>query len=171
LQLATKAAGTIFARVLAACSCSASGALRPAAVLGAPEGALRSAGLSGRKVEYMLDLARRFADGSLSDAHMAALPDAELRAAIVEVHGLGPWTADMHLIFALGHPDVLPVGDLGVRRGVQLTYDLKELPTPAKMEALTAGWRPWRSVGSWYMWRVAEAAAVAAKKKKPAAKK
>lgn len=120
----------------------------------------------------MLDLARRFADGSLSDARMAALPDAALRAAITEVHGLGPWTADMHLMFALGHPDVLPVGDLGVRRGVQLLHGLAELPTPAAMEALTAGWRPWRSVGSWYMWRVAEAAAAAKKQeKKPTAAK
>jgi DNA-3-methyladenine glycosylase II len=115
--------------------------------------ALRSAGLSRQKLAYLRDLAAHFADGRLRAQRLARMPDDELIAAVTTVHGIGEWTAHMLLIFSLGRPDVLPVGDYGVRKGMQQLYRLRELPKPQKMERVAAPWRPYRSIASWYLWR------------------
>ena len=81
------------------------------------------------------------------------VPDAAVVAQLVEIRGVGEWTAHMLLMSALGRPDILPVGDYGVRKGAQLLYGLEELPGRRELEALADPWRPWRSVGAWYLWR------------------
>ncbi|PSC71100.1 putative DNA-3-methyladenine glycosylase 2 [Micractinium conductrix] len=151
-QLATGAAATIYGRVLAACG--GGDTLSPAAALVASTDSLRAAGLSERKVSYIRDLAEHFADGRLSDAKIADMDEAALEEALTAVRGIGVWTCHMHAMFHLGSPDVLPVGDLGVRKGMQQLYGLKELPSPAAMEKLSEKWRPFRSLGCYYMWRL-----------------
>ena len=83
---------------------------------------------------------------------MEDLPDEEVARRLIEVKGVGQWTIDMYLLFHLGRPDVLPVGDLGIRRAALLAYRLRKLPQPARLIALARPWRPWRSVASWYLW-------------------
>lgn len=153
-QLATQAAAKIFARVLGACRCTSAGILDHASVLSTTEDTLRSAGLSRAKAAYIRDLALHFHEGLLSDALIAELDADGLHSALTHVKGLGPWSVDMFAMFHLGLPDVLPVGDLGVRRGMQILYGLKDLPNAKQMAELAERWRPWRSVGSYYMWRV-----------------
>ncbi|MDQ2669144.1 MAG: DNA-3-methyladenine glycosylase 2 family protein, partial [Gemmatimonadota bacterium] len=89
-------------------------------------------------------------------ARLRKMDDAEILARLVQVRGVGVWTVEMLLIFRLGRPDVLPVTDLGVRKGFAVTYRLEELPDPEEMIERAERWRPWRSIGSWYMWRAAE---------------
>lgn len=153
-QLATGAARVIHSRFLTACKCEAEAS--PEAVLAAPLPDLRAAGLSGQKTGYITDLAAHYADGRLSCAALADMTEEEAIEKLTAVKGIGVWTAHMYLIFSAGRPDVLPVGDLGVRKGIQICFGLKDLPDASKMEALTASWRPWRSIGSWYMWRLTE---------------
>ena len=116
----------------------------------------RSAGVSRQKAGYMRDLAMHVADGRLDFGELPGLPDDEIVKRITAVKGLGEWSAHMFLMFHLGRPDVLPIGDLGVRNGMRLAYGLEETPTPARAREIGAPWAPYRSVGSWYMWRVAE---------------
>ena len=92
-------------------------------------------------------------DGELRLDELAALPDEEVAAQLIAVKGLGPWTVDMFMIFHLGRPDILPVGDLGVRRAAQILHGMDELPTPAELTALAEPWRPYRSLASLYLWR------------------
>jgi DNA-3-methyladenine glycosylase II len=164
-QLATKAAATIYGRVLKTCSCEEAGVLDSAAVLATPQDTLAGAGLSGRKASYLHDLARHFEQGLLSDELIDSMTAEELQTSLTAVKGLGPWSVDMFCLFHLGLPDVLPVGDLGVRKGMQTLYSLKQLPSPAEMEAVAENWRPFRSVGAYYMWRVEVPKAPRAKKK------
>jgi DNA-3-methyladenine glycosylase II len=107
----------------------------------------------------MRDLALHVAEGRLDFAELPALADDEVIERITAVKGLGEWSAHMFLMFHLGRPDVLPVGDLGVRHGMRIVYGLPEAPTPAKAKEIGAPWAPFRSVGSWYMWRANEATA------------
>jgi DNA-3-methyladenine glycosylase II len=165
-QLATKAATVIYGRVLTACSCEDPGVLNPASVLRTPQEILAGAGLSGRKAAYLHDLALHFQNGLLNDELIDAMNAEELHTALTAVKGLGPWSVDMFCLFHLGLPDILPVGDLGVRKGMQHLYSLKELPSAAQMEVVAEQWRPYRSVGSYYMWRVEVPKAERAKKKK-----
>lgn len=164
-QLATQAAAVIYGRILTACSCEEPGGLNPASVLATSQDALAGAGLSGRKSAYLHDLARHFQEGLLTDDLIDAMNAEELHAALTAVKGLGPWSVDMFSLFHLGLPDILPVGDLGVRKGMQHLYSLKELPSAAQMEVVAEQWKPYRSVGSYYMWRVEVPKAVRAKKK------
>ena len=149
-QLAGKAAAAIHRRV---CALFDGAVPAPEDFLGASEAELRAAGLSRQKLAYLKDLAAHFADGRLRARELARLPDVELIRAVTAVHGVGEWTAHMLLIFSLGRPDILPVGDYGVRKGMQQLYRLRELPKPAKMERVAAPWRPYRSIAAWYMWR------------------
>lgn len=121
-----------------------------------PDEALRGAGLSRQKLSYLRDLAARAADGSLDTVHLPDLPDEEIIRQLVHVKGVGVWTAQMFLMFRLGRPDVLPVLDLGIRKGVQRAYRLRKLPDGKRVEKIAAPWAPWRTIGSWYMWRVLE---------------
>ena len=116
----------------------------------------RSAGVSRQKAGYLRDLAAHVADGRLDLQALPSLSDAEVIESVTAVKGLGEWSAHMFLMFHLGRPDVLPTGDLGVRHGMRITYGLPELPTPKEALAIGAPWAPYRSVGSWYMWRATE---------------
>jgi DNA-3-methyladenine glycosylase II len=152
-QLAGTAAAAIHRRV-----CALFGGVipPPAALLAAAPDDLRAAGLSRQKLAYLRDLAAHFADGRLRAQRLARLADDELVAAVTTVHGVGEWTAHMLMIFCLGRPDVLPVGDYGVRKGMQQLYRLRELPKPQTMQRIAAPWRPYRSIAAWYLWRLSD---------------
>jgi DNA-3-methyladenine glycosylase II len=125
----------------------------PAALLADdPEELRAAAGLSRSKVVFLRDLAERVESGALVLEDLDHVPDAEVAARLIEVKGVGQWTVDMFLIFHLGRPDVLPVGDLGVRRAAMIAYRLRKLPEPDRLMRLARPWRPWRSVASWYLW-------------------
>jgi DNA-3-methyladenine glycosylase II len=167
-QLAGAAARTIHGRVL---GLYGGRAPEPHELIETPHRKLRGAGLSGQKISYLRDLAQRSTNGDVPFDAITALPDDEIIEALTRIKGVGRWTAHMFLMFRLGRPDVMPEGDYGVRKGMQLAYRLRKLPTPARMRQLTACWAPYRSIGSWYMWRVLEKAPRPKRKAKAAAKK
>jgi DNA-3-methyladenine glycosylase II len=148
-QLSTKAARTIYGRILEIFDGSTP---PPEQLLEADESALRAAGLSGRKVEYVRDLAAHVLSGELELDRLGDLPDDEVIAEIVAVRGLGVWTAEMFLIFHLERPDVLSGGDLGIRKAVQIEYSLDDMPAPARVLEIGEPWRPHRSLASLYLW-------------------
>ena len=155
-QLSGKAAGTILGRVLALMP-SGRGRPRPEDLLALDDTRLRAAGLSGNKLLALRDLAAKAQDGTVPTlAALRRLGDAEIIERLTAVRGIGVWTVEMLLLFRLGRGDVLPVADLGVQKGYQLTYRTRALPTPKRL--LTAGqaWRPFRSVASWYLWRAVD---------------
>jgi DNA-3-methyladenine glycosylase II len=121
--------------------------------------ALRKAGLSGAKVLAMKDLAQKTIDGVVPTLEQAEkMSDEELVERLVSVRGIGAWTVEMFLIFRLGRPDVLPIHDLGVKKGWSVTYGKKHMPKPKELLAFGERWRPYRTVASWYMWRAFERA-------------
>jgi DNA-3-methyladenine glycosylase II len=148
-QLSTKAAATIARRFDALFGGTFP---TPAQVLEAPDERLRSAGLSGMKVAFIRDLARRVHDGSLHLAALDAMSDDEVIAELTKVKGIGRWTAEMFLIFRLQRPDVLPLGDLGIINAIKKAYRLRKTPTPARLAKLGESWRPYRSIACWYLW-------------------
>ncbi|KAG6729659.1 hypothetical protein I3842_01G040800 [Carya illinoinensis] len=154
-QLATNAAKSIYNRFVSLCGGEAE--VFPETILGLNPNQLREVGISGRKASYLHDLADKFKSGLLSDSSILEMDDESLLTKLTLVKGIGAWSVHMFMIFSLQRPDVLPVGDLGVRKGVQLLYGLKELPRPLDMEQICEKWKPYRSVGSWYMWRCMEA--------------
>ena len=117
---------------------------------------LRACGLSVQKIAYVRDLAHKFLDGTIDEKRFKKMTSAEIIEHVTAVHGIGEWTVHMLLIFTLGRKDILPVGDLGVRKGFQVLYRLKTLPDKKQMEKLAAPWREHASVGAWYLWRVAD---------------
>jgi DNA-3-methyladenine glycosylase II len=128
--------------------------------------ALRKAGLSGAKVLAMKDLAAKTISGIVPTREQAcAMSDEELVERLVSVRGIGAWTVEMFLIFNLGRPDVLPIHDLGVKKGWSVTYGKKHMPKPKELLAFGEQWRPYRTVASWYMWRAFERAGYAATRK------
>ena len=151
-QLAGAAASTIWKRFRALVP----GALRPEAVLALDEPALRGAGLSGAKAAAIHDLAAKALDGTLALRGLWRLPDDEVVERLVVVRGIGRWTAEMVLMFQLRRPDVWPVGDLGVRKGYQLVFELPQLPEPKELEVLGERFRPHRSSAAWYFWRAVD---------------
>lgn len=153
-QLSGAAASTIYKRMLALFPRAR--LPRPATLAAAPIERLRSAGLSGAKAAALVDLASHFADGRVRSARLLRDPDDAVRDALLPVRGIGPWSVDMFLMFGLVRPDVLPVGDLGIRKGMQRHFRLRKLPDAPRMEKLAAPWRPYRTVASWYMWRLLE---------------
>jgi DNA-3-methyladenine glycosylase II len=153
-QLSGKAAATIWDRFLALYPRSRFP--RPAAILATSDAALRAAGLSGAKAAALKDLARHVVDKKLVPARLPAATDEEVAAMLLPVRGIGPWSVDMFLMFALARLDVLPVGDLGIRKGMQRHFGLRKLPEADRMTKLAAPWRPYRSVAAWYMWRLLE---------------
>jgi DNA-3-methyladenine glycosylase II len=110
-------------------------------------------GLSSRKVEYIKDLSTRIIDRRLNLALMSQMTDEEIVNQLIQVKGIGRWTAEMFLIFCLGRQDILPVGDLGVRKAIQKVYGLQELPTPSTMLVIAHPWKPYRSIATWYLWK------------------
>ena len=151
-QLSGKAADTIWGRFLALYP---KGKLpKPATILETPDAKLRAAGLSGAKAAAVKDLARHVVEKKLVPAKLPALTDEEVAAMLLPVRGIGPWSVDMFLMFALARPDILPVGDLGIRKGMQKHFRLRKLPEASRMLKLAAPWRPYRTVASWDMWRL-----------------
>jgi len=129
---------------------------RPAQLLATKDFKLRDAGLSARKIEYLKDLASRVSDGRLKLTLLPKLPDEQVIEQLVQVKGIGRWTAEMFLIFCLGRQDVLPVGDLGLRKAMQKAYLLEELPSPATMNDIAQFWKPYCSIATWYLWKSLE---------------
>jgi DNA-3-methyladenine glycosylase II len=148
-QLSTKAARSIWERVVEALG----GTATPGAFVSADPDALRAAGLSNSKVAYLRDLAEHVASGELDLARLSELSDEDVVADLIEIKGIGRWTAEMFLIFHLARPDVISTGDLGIRRAAQLAYGLEELPGPTDLERIAEPWRPHRTLGCLYLWR------------------
>ncbi|XP_061342366.1 alkylbase DNA glycosidase-like protein mag2 [Gastrolobium bilobum] len=157
-QLSNKASDAIETRFVSLCG--GLSAVLPDVVLALSPQQLRQVGISGPKATYLHDLSTKFADGVLSDSSILEMDDETLHNKLTMVKGIGPWSVHMFMIFTLHRPDVLPVGDLVVRRGVERLYGLKGLPLPSEMEHLCQKWKPYRSVGSWYMYRLVEAKGV-----------
>jgi DNA-3-methyladenine glycosylase II len=122
-------------------------------ILNTKDTKLRSAGLSSMKVEYLKDLAQKIDDGKLKMRKLSKMSDDEIIEHLTQVKGIGRWTAEMFLIFSLGRLDVLPTGDLGLRKGVQMAFSLSELPKPKEVEKIGMRWKPYRSVATWYLWK------------------
>jgi DNA-3-methyladenine glycosylase II len=148
-QLSTKAARTIYLRVL---DLFGGRTPSPEQLLEASEEDLRACGLSGRKTEYVRDLASHVLSGELELERLGELDDEEVIEEIVAVRGLGRWTAEMFLIFHLERPDVLSGGDLGIRKAIQIEYGLEEMPPPRQVVEMSETWRPYRSLASLYLW-------------------
>jgi DNA-3-methyladenine glycosylase II len=148
-QLSTKAARTIYLRVLDLFDGTTPS---PEQLLEASEENLRGAGLSGRKVEYIQDLARHVLSGELELDRLDQLGDEEAIEEIVAVRGLGRWTAEMFLLFHLERPDIVSGGDLGIRKAIQIEYGLAEMPTPDEVVKISEPWSPHRSLASLYLW-------------------
>jgi 3-methyladenine DNA glycosylase/8-oxoguanine DNA glycosylase len=158
-QLSGKAASTIHGRF---CDLFAEGRPDAATAAGMDTAQLRSAGLSRNKALAILDLAGKAVDGTLlSRRRMARLDDAGVVQNLCQVRGIGPWTAQMFLIFNLGRPDVMPATDLGVQKGVQRVYRLAGLPDPEHVIERTRHLAPYRSAASWYFWQAADTALMA----------
>lgn len=153
-QLSGKAADTIFGRVEALAGGAAE--LTPERLRALDAAALRGAGVSRPKISYLYDLADRVIDGRLDLHGMDAHPDDEVIAQITAVKGLGRWSAEMFLMFRLNRPDIFPVGDLGIVKGMQKLFGMKRRPAVSTMIRLAEPWRPYRSVAAWYVWRVLE---------------
>lgn len=153
-QLSGKAADTIFGRVVTLTG--GLDAMTPTALRAVEVTALRGAGVSGPKARYLHDLADRALDGRLDLHALDGCPDDEVIATITSVKGLGRWSAEMFLMFRLNRPDIFPVGDLGIVKGMQKLYDMRRPPSPRTMMRRAEFWRPYRSVAAWYLWRIHE---------------
>ncbi len=151
-QLSGKAAETIFGRVVALAG--GPDAMTPDRVKALDATALRGAGLSRPKISYLYDFADHVLDGRLDLHALDGHPDEEVLAAITAVKGLGRWSAEMFLMFRLNRPDIFPVGDLGIVKGMQKLHGMKRRPAERTMERLAEPWRPYRSIAAWYLWRV-----------------
>ena len=152
-QLSTKVARVIFGRLADAMP---EGGLTPANVLKLRPTKMRRLGLSGQKTEYIRSRARAARDGLLVFENLPGMDDAAVIESLTQVKGIGVWTAHMFLIFALRRPDVLAVGDLGIRSAIRKAYGLEKLPKPADIEKLGEAWRPYSSAACWYLWRSLE---------------
>jgi DNA-3-methyladenine glycosylase II len=163
-SISGKAAATIFGRIKALSSNGR--APSPEEMLKLRKAALRKAGLSGAKILAMKDLAKKTIEGIVPTLEQAEkLSDEELVERLVSVRGIGAWTVEMFLIFRLGRPDVLPIHDLGVKKGWSITYGKKYMPKPKELLKFGERWRPYRTVASWYMWRACQRAGHAATRK------
>lgn len=151
-QLSTASANAIFSRVLALFEGEGP---TPVATLALEDDAYRAAGMSRQKIKYARDLAQKTLDGTVPEvAALAHLSDQEIITRLSAVHGIGRWTVEMLLMFNMGRPDILPSTDLVIRKAFQQIYDHTELPKPKAIDAFGERWRPYRSIASWYMWRV-----------------
>lgn len=152
-QLSGKAAATIHGRVLTLIGDGSEAAGRIAST---SHDALRAAGLSNSKANYVRNLSEHVLNGSLPVESLHELSDQEIMDALVQVKGIGRWSAQMFLMFRLGRADVLPELDLGIQKGIQKAYSLRKLPTPKQVTRRGAKWAPYRTTASWYMWRILE---------------
>ncbi|HEY7239217.1 MAG TPA: DNA-3-methyladenine glycosylase [Burkholderiales bacterium] len=148
-QISVKAAQSVWDRVVACVG----GEVSPQTVLGRRRPVLRACGLSDRKTEYICDLAQHFANGSIHVHRWPEMSDEAIIAELVEVRGIGRWTAEMFLIFNLMRPDVFPLDDLGLQKGIRAAYFANRKVALSTMRRIGERWRPWRSVATWYLWR------------------
>lgn len=162
-QISGSAARTIQRKWFALYSDEGDRTPTPEEILETADEEFRESGVSRQKAGYMRDLAAHVLDGRLDLDALRKLTDEEVSKQLCAVKGIGQWSADMFLLFHLGRPDVMPVGDFGVRHGMQIAYGLERQPTPAQARELGAKWAPFRSVGSWYMWRATEVVLPAAR--------
>jgi DNA-3-methyladenine glycosylase II len=154
-QLSGKAAATIFGRFRAIYRVKRPPS--PVDVAGTPVPVLRAAGLSEAKALAIIDLARHAGLGTIpTRRELATLSPDEVIERLTQVRGVGRWTVEMLLIFYLGHPDILPLGDLGIRKGFAMTFGMKRLPAPRTMASRARRWRPYRSLACWYLWRAVD---------------
>lgn len=149
-QLSTKAASTIYNRMT---TLMPGGVPTPEGFAGVTDEELRAAGLSRQKSAYLRDLCEKVTTGAVDLQALDGLADEEVIGALVQVKGIGRWSAEMFLIFRLLRPDVFPVGDLGIVTAVQRAYGLRKRPTPDRLRKIAEAWRPYRSIASWYLWR------------------
>ena len=147
-QISVKAAQSVWNRVL-----EAAPGMTPGEVLAVRRPRLRACGLSDRKTEYIADLARHFAEGTVHPYRWPEMEDEAVIADLVGVRGIGRWTAEMFLMFNLLRPDVYPLGDLGLLKAVRLTYFKGRKVPLSRIRRLGEQWAPWRSVATWYLWR------------------
>jgi 3-methyladenine DNA glycosylase/8-oxoguanine DNA glycosylase len=161
-QISGKAAASILARVEALFPAAKP---TPALLLKMPDAKLRAAGLSGQKTLYVKDLAEKCLDGTIDEKRFPQMSSEEIIEHLVQVKGIGVWTAQMLLIFTLHRPDILPTGDLGIQKGFRALYRLRSLPDKKRMEKLAKPWREHASAASWYLWRIADSAKAAPKKR------
>ncbi len=151
-QLSTKAARTIYGRFEEA----AGGVVTPETIRNLSVGEMRRAGLSKQKIGYIRDLAEHALSGTVDFERLPEMSDEEIIASLTDIKGVGVWTAHMFLIFALRRPNVLPVGDFGVRSAIQRAYKKRKLPTAKEIEKLAKNWHPYCSFAAWYLWRSLE---------------
>lgn len=152
-QISTKAARSIRLRLSAAVGDKK---ITPEALNRLADPELRAVGLSAQKVRYLRDLSERVLDGRLVLARLGRQSDEDVIEALVQVHGIGRWTAQMFLIFALGRLDVFPHDDLGLRAAIRELYGFAELPGKADCHAIAEQWRPYSTIGTWYAWRLSD---------------
>ena len=126
---------------------------KPIEVIKTPDSKLRKAGLSKMKISYIKDLSKKIETNQLNMRKISTQSDEIIVEQLTSVRGIGRWTAEMFLIFSLGRLDVLPVGDLGLKKGIQLMYSFNELPDEKEIERLAESWRPYRTVATWYLWK------------------
>lgn len=149
-QLSVKAAQTIFGRF---CGLFPTGrGPTPAALVRLTDDQIRGVGFSRPKVRFLRDLAERVLDGRLDLEALPTASDEEVMAMLTAVNGIGPWTAEIFLMFRLGRPDVLPADDLGLMNAARRAYGLRKRPTPDRLRKMGEIWRPYRSVAAWYLW-------------------
>jgi DNA-3-methyladenine glycosylase II len=148
-QLSTKAAATIFARLVALMPAG----LTPAALAAISDEQMRAVGMSRQKSSYFRDLCDKVMSGALPLDSLDAMSDEEVISALTQVKGIGRWSAEMFLMFRLHRPDVLPLDDLGIVNAVKNVYGLRKKPTAERIRKIGEAWRPYRSVASWYLWR------------------
>ena len=147
-QISVKAAQSVWNRV-----CDCVGEITPRNVLQRKRPQLRACGLSDRKTEYIADLAQHFVDGKIHARNWPQMSDEEIIAELTDVRGIGRWTAEMFLMFNLLRPDVFPLDDLGLQKGIRVNYFKGRKISLGRMRKLGETWRPWRSVATWYLWR------------------
>jgi DNA-3-methyladenine glycosylase II len=154
-QISVKAAQSVWERLL-----TQVGEVTPSGILARELAELRLAGLSQRKCEYLRDLAAKFQTGEVHPGLWAEMPDEAIITELVAIRGIGRWTAEMFLMFHLMRPDVLPLDDIGLQRGISLGYFSGEAVSRSELREVAAAWAPWRSVGTWYIWRSIDPVAV-----------
>jgi DNA-3-methyladenine glycosylase II len=147
-QISVKAAQSVWDRLVVCV-----GEMTPEKVLLKQRPVLRACGLSDRKTEYIADLAQHFADGAIHVHRWPEMSDEEIIAELVKVRGIGRWTAEMFLMFNLLRPDIFPLDDLGLQKGIRVAYFRNRKVALSTMRRLGERWRPWRSVATWYLWR------------------
>jgi DNA-3-methyladenine glycosylase II len=158
-QLHGKAAATIFERVRCAClngSVQDSDGLTPASILALSEEQLRACGLSRQKLSYLRDLAQRTASGEIDFARLPGMSDEDVIEHLTRVKGIGVWSAQMFLIFALRRPNVMPTADYGINVAIKRAYRKRQMPKPKQILKISRPWHPFCSVACWYLWRYAE---------------